>query len=324
MEISAMRGNLVEPAFKIGKFFERIEAAIEQPISMYEPITRDIKKRVFTELIYMAYEIQEFINANPFFEIYNHAKEYLDLIGNLIQEKKIEPRVNIRVSDGDTEKPVIARPIRIGFYPVAANPFHWAHLLCGLSAIAKFKLDKVIYVIAGDDPRKPGILPAEIRHRIGEETLKAFSPLLEYSPISLGTSLDGETSLFKTLHLNPHQRIDAFYIVGTDHYHRINPLTKTIDTIQKLEDNILNKVWDFNEEMHSVSAIFVERGTREHTIETFLNVEFIPSIQFAASSTMIRETLKYNSISKSLAIMPYTVYRNINKLNLYRSSEPHL
>ncbi len=318
MEISAMRGNFIEPALKTGRVSERIEAALEAPISLYESITRDIKKRVFTELIYMAYEIQEFINANPFFEIYNLTRRYLNIIGNLIQEKKIEPSVNIRVSDSDIEKPVIARPIRIGFYPVAANPFHWAHLICGLSAIAMFKLDKVIYVIAGDDPRKPGIISAEMRHRIGEETLKAFSPLFEYSPISLGTSLDGETSLFKTLHLNPHQRIDAFYIVGTDHYHRINPLTKTIDTIQKLEDNILNKVWDFNKEMHSVSAIFVERGARDHTIETFLNVEFIPSVPFGASSTMIRETIKYNSNGKSLAIMPYTVYRNINKLNLYR------
>jgi len=318
MEISAMRENLVEPALKIGRFFERSGAAIEAPISLYEPITRDIKKRVFTELIYMAYEIQEFINANPFFEIYNLTRRYLNIIGNLIQEKKIEPSVNIRVSDSDTEKPVMARPIRIGFYPVAANPFHWAHLICGLSAIARFKLDKVIYVIAGDDKRKPGILPAEIRHRIGEEILKAFSPLLEYSPISLGTSLDGEASLFKTLYLNPNQRIDAYYIVGTDHYHRVNPLTKTIDTIQKLEDNILNKVWDFNEEMNKVSAIFIERGAREDTIETFLNVEFIPLIPFEASSTMIREAIKYNSKGKSLAIMPYTVYRNINKLNLYR------
>lgn len=318
MEISAMREYFIEPALKTVTASEGSEAAIEAPISLYEPITRDIKKRVFTELIYMAYEIQEFINANPFFEIYNLTRRYLNIIGNLIQEKKIEPSVNIRVSDSDTEKPVMTRPIRIGFYPVAANPFHWAHLICGLSAIAKFKLDKVIYVIAGDDKRKHGILPAEIRHRIGEETLKAFSPLLKYSPISLGTSLDGEASLFKTLHLNPNQRIDASYIVGTDHYHRINPLTKTIDTIQKLEDNILNKVWDFNEEMHKVSAIFIERGTRRHTIDTFLNVEFIPSIPFEASSTMIRETIKYNSKGKSFAIMPYTVYRNISKLNLYR------
>lgn len=318
MEIGAMRGNFIEPALKTGTVSERSGNAIEASISLYEPITRGIKKRVFTELIYMAYEIQEFINANPFFEIYNLTRRYLNIIGNLIQEEKIEPIVDIRVSDSDTEKPVIARPIRIGFYPVAANPFHWAHLICGLSAIARFKLDKVIYVIAGDDPRKPNLVPAEIRHSIGEEALKAFSPLLEYSPVSLGTSLDGEASLFKTLHLNPNQRVDAFYIVGTDHYHRINPLTKRIDTIQKLEDNILNKVWDFNEEMHKVSAIFIERGTIDYTIETFLNVEFIPSIPFGASSTMIRETLKYNSNGKSLAIMPYTVYRNINKLNLYR------
>ena len=76
-------------------------------------------------------------------------------------------------------KPLIRRTLRLGIYPVAANPFHWAHLLIGLSALVRFRLDKIIYVIPGSDPRKPALAAAEIRHLIGEEVIKIFAPFFE-------------------------------------------------------------------------------------------------------------------------------------------------
>jgi hypothetical protein len=79
------------------------------------------------------------------------------------------------------------------------------------------------------------LIRADIRHRKAQNVLGLFTPLFAYSPIALDNSLDGEANVFRILQLNPRQRVDAFYIAGTDHYYRYNPETGKPDTIQKLE-----------------------------------------------------------------------------------------
>jgi phosphoribosyl 1,2-cyclic phosphodiesterase len=51
-----------------------------------------------------------------------------------------------------------------------------------------FALDKVIYVVAGSDSRKPHMTPAETRYDMARSLLKLFSPLFECSSIALGGS----------------------------------------------------------------------------------------------------------------------------------------
>ncbi len=145
-------------------------------------------------------------------------------------------------------------------------------MLAGLSALVRFRLDKVVYLISGSDPRKPSMISAEIRHFMGKEVLKMFAPLFGYSSSAMGSNDDGETNMFKMLALNPEQRIDAFYIVGADHYHRINPKTGGADTIQKIEEHLARNTGNFNDAFHSVSIIFIERGARSHSVETDLPV----------------------------------------------------
>ncbi len=140
-------------------------------------LTKLIRRRVKGELVKMASALNGSIYDQPFRVILDFAETSLLHIYNLWKNKEINPEMQIRTSIYDTPKKAVKKVYRIGFYPVAANPFHWAHLLIGLSAITEFKLDKVIFVIAGFDPSKPDLVPVAIRHAMGQEVLKIFDPL---------------------------------------------------------------------------------------------------------------------------------------------------
>ena len=80
----------------------------------------------------------------------------------------------MRASRTDPQSKITNKMSRAGVYAVTANPFHWAHLLIGLGAMAEFKLDKIVYILAGGDPRKLNIVSAEIRHSTGQKVLDIF------------------------------------------------------------------------------------------------------------------------------------------------------
>mgnify|MGYP001764967765 CR=1 FL=1 len=150
---------------------------------------------------------------------------------------EVDPRAEVRTTPGDPEVPAQPRELRVGVYPVAADPFQWAHLLIGLRAMAAFRLDKVVFVLAGDDPRKPNMTPADFRHPMGRAVLDSFAPLFAYSGLAVGTTYDGETNIFRMLALNRKQRMKAFYLVGGDHY-RLKDKNGNDDTLPKLEKRL--------------------------------------------------------------------------------------
>ena len=106
--------------------------------------------------------------------------------------------------------------------------------MAALSAMVAMKLDKVIFIIAGLDARKPSMLPEEARHRLSRSILEKFDPLFAYSPLALGTDLDGEANCWRLLALNSRRNIEIFYIAGADHLGRTTSRGEP-DTIQKLE-----------------------------------------------------------------------------------------
>ncbi len=69
-------------------------------------------------------------------------------IARLVTEGKIRPGARLRHSEDMEPVPCVERELRIGIFPTAANPLHWAHLLGGLAAMERLLLDKVIFVIA--------------------------------------------------------------------------------------------------------------------------------------------------------------------------------
>jgi nicotinic acid mononucleotide adenylyltransferase len=194
---------------------------------------------------------------------------------------------------------------------VAGDPLHWAHLLIGLQAIAQLKLDKVIFVMAGDDARKPNMTKAAIRHPLGRAVLDTFKPFFAFSDIAVGTDYDGETNIFRLLALNPDQEMEAFYLVGDDHY-KLKNASGGDDTIPKLEKNRLKPELGFDAKKHEVSVAFIEREGHTEAVPTDLDVQFLPQIEFEASSTAVRKQGRY-------ALMPYSAYDYVkrNKLGLY-------
>lgn len=77
-----------------------------------------------------------FVNAVDFAHLEQSAVASLTRIERLILEGKIELLAKLRNSVVSELLPQ-DRELRIGVFPTAANPFHWAHLLGGLIATQK-------------------------------------------------------------------------------------------------------------------------------------------------------------------------------------------
>jgi nicotinic acid mononucleotide adenylyltransferase len=244
----------------------------------------------------------------------------LSHIGQHIVEGRIMPGVSVQCSpDGAVPLP-IHREMRLGVFPTAADPIHWAHLLGGLFAMETFELDKIIYVIAGSDPRKPGMTPAATRHAMARPLLELFSPLFECSSIALGGSSTGEENLFRILGMNPCRRIHAYYIAGSDHYHRYHPATGNPDTLQKLEDGIARSANGFDGRFHRVSAVFLEREPGAKRIPSSLDVRWVRRLPVKTSSTGIRRAFLDRGQQQKLCSLPFAAYLSIFENRLYHAS----
>jgi nicotinic acid mononucleotide adenylyltransferase len=280
---------------------------------------RGIREKVFGELCLMAQQLGMRIADEPFATIYRTAAEHLFAIENLCCDGDIDPRAWVCASHDDEPCLPYPRSLRVGFYPIAANPLHWGHLLIGLRAMACLQLDKVVYVISGRDPRKPDMCCADQRYIMARDTLKLFGPLFACSSLARYSGCDGETNLFRFLKLNRQQPMDMFYIAGGDHYRRFYPGTEYPDTLVKLELHMDTRIFSYKPAMHAISAAFIERGAGAHEahVETCLAVHFFEALPFEASSTMIRAALAGTGPRSDLPLLPYASFTDIQALNLY-------
>lgn len=234
--------------------------------------------------------------------ISDESNDRLDEIDQLMASGHIDPRVSLRTSETDAPKPVVNRELRIGVYPVAGDPLQWGHLLIALRAISALQLDKIVFIPAGDDPRKPNMTPAAFRHPMARAVLERFAPFFDYSAIALGTNYDGETNLFRMLALNPAQKTKAFYLVGGDHY-QLKDKNGNPDTLPKLEAHSKDPAMNRHPDKHTVEAVFTEREGSEGDVPTSLGVYFMPKIPFETSSTLVRQGRH--------ALMPYAAYEYV-------------
>lgn len=283
---------------------------------------RGLRERVHSELIRMGRQLGMQLSDDPFADIYRTAAEHLFEIENLCCDGDIDPRAWIRTCDDEQPCLPYPRRLRVGFYPIAANPLHWGHVLIGLRAMAKLELDKVVYVISGRDSRKPDMCSADLRFRLSDDMLKLFGPLFACSSLARHSGYDGETNLFRFLKLNRQQPLDMFYIAGGDHCRRFYPGTEHPDTLVKLEQHTAARLFSHMPGLHHVNAAFIQRQAHDAAAETSLDVHFLETLPFAASSTMIRAALNGTGPGSDLAILPYSTYVDIRAMNLYGST-PH-
>jgi nicotinic acid mononucleotide adenylyltransferase len=288
------------------------------PEAHAEALITPVSRNVLGEIAAMKGALGRFASSADFATLEQNVVAALTRIEQLIIEGKIEPLARIRHSVESGHLSPVARELRIGIFPTAANPFHWAHLLGGLVAMERFLLDKVIFVIAGRDFRKPEMAAEEARHSMARKILGLFQPFFEYSSIARGTSTAGEDNLFRILGMNPAQPIHAFYIAGGDHYHRFHPVTGSPDTIQKLEEGVSARLSGRDSHWHRVSAVFLHREDAEREVATFLDVHSVGRLPVQTSSTEIRAANEDRHRWQKLYTLPYAALRSICGSSLYR------
>lgn len=233
----------------------------------------------------------------------------LDRLGDLISEGVIAP-------DGPRTR---RRPFRLGIFPIAANPLHWMHVLGGLGAMERFRLDRVVYIVAGGDPRKPMLAAEHIRHGIAADVLALFEPLLGYSAIARRASRPGEENVFRLIGSLGGGAIHAFYIAGSDHYHRFAPLTGLPDTIERLETGVRERLWGFDPGRQELSVVFLDRGNRGERVESFLEVGWVDDLPLKTSSTSIRDALCGAGPLCDLSSLPFSAYCAICAREAYQA-----
>jgi hypothetical protein len=261
--------------------FARLDAAF--PLPAGSP-TAAVRARVRAQLMSAARELEE-----PETEILEtvavESDRALARIQARLDSHEIDPTRTIRLSESDPETAATDHA-HIAVYPVAADPFQWGHLLIALRAVGDLGVDKVVFVLAGDDPRKPTMTPVAVRHPMGRDVLAAFEPFFAYSSIAVGTTLDGETNIFRILALNPGRRVDAWYMVGDDHYRLVDKKGNP-DTLPKLERNYASAM-GHSPTLHALKVAFIKRENPDGEVPTTLDVRFLEHVGFEASSTQVR------------------------------------
>ena len=288
-----------------------------------EALVSPLGANIDRELLLMKNVLGQEADERDFQAIREQVCPCLESLKEMLLEEQIQPWRQVRLSphEPEPEQPrTNERILRLGFFPTAANPLHWMHLMGGLLAMSHFQLDKVIYVIAGSDCRKTNLLPATIRHMMVARVLRAFSPFFVCTPITVESSLPGEVNVFRLLQLNSGLKIEAFYIAGTDHCRRFDPVTGEPDTLQRLEDGIRSKLYGFDERRRSLSVIFLDRGGPARPADTFLKVQMIDRLPLHMSSTRIRDALSGRGPSRALAGIPFTTFTTIRALRLYEET----
>jgi hypothetical protein len=315
---SASEPNLIVPfapagnhelnaAERLYDLFNRLDARF--PLPATSP-TAQVRIRVRAQLLSAAKQYTE-PQASLLETVAVESDRALKRIQERLDAGEIHPERAIRLSESDPE---IAQDshARVGVYPVAADPFQWGHLLIALRAVGDLGVDKIIFVLAGDDPRKPTMTPVMERHPMGLEVLNAFAPFFAYSPIAVGTTLDGETNIFRILALNPERRVDAWYMVGDDHYRLVDKKGNP-DTLPKLEKNF-SLAMGHSPTLHALKVAFIKREHPEEEVPTTLEVRFLDHVGFDASSTMVR--------GGQHSLMPFAAYDYARRAGLYGVTPP--
>ena len=261
--------------------FAQLDAAY--PLPAVSP-TSAVRAKIRAQLLSAARELQE-PEGELLKAVALESDRALARIQLRLDAHEIDPSLSVRLSGADPEI-ASATHVRIAVYPVAADPFQWGHLLIALRAVGDLGVDKIVFVLAGDDPRKPTMTPVERRHPMGRDVLAVFEPFFAYSPIAVGTTLDGETNIFRILALNSERRVDAWYMVGDDHYRLVDKKGNP-DTLPKLERNYAAAM-GHSPTLHALKVAFIKRKHPAEEVPTTLEVRFLDHVGFDASSTQVR------------------------------------
>jgi len=190
--------------------------SLPQESDWLDPVTGDILLQVMTELATMMSILGRASAGRRITEIQARARTLLHDVARGIATQQINPWSRIRLSPEEPPLSPSASSVRVGVFPLSANPIHWGHLLSALSAMTAARLDKIVFVISSDSSPAAEVYPEELRRGAAAEAIALFQPLFTLVPASAGKTLNGPASLFRLLGLNGQQMVEAFYLAAWD------------------------------------------------------------------------------------------------------------
>jgi len=280
----------------------------ESIIDFQEKI-HEIRYQLYEELRNMGNVIGLCVSEYPLKNIYTEIESRLNEILRLYRRRRIDPCPGVICSSLDKHRNGEHRKMRIGIFPVDADPIHWGHLLIGLSAMAKLALDQVVYIVSGAKDHKPDMVQPVVRHAMARSVLKMFDPLLRFSDVGLGYAFDDMTNFFRFLNLNQKQKIEAVYISGLDH---------TAEDVESGNTDIGSRCRrNSGMENHTLSTAIIPRQSQPFDVNQCGNFAILPEVPFEVSSTLIRLALQGREDDTLLSYLPYTAYVDIRAFGLY-------
>ncbi len=276
------------------------------PFPCREPVILGMKLAAGAELACMSRSLHDSACSRQIGKIRRYLDALLDEAKILIDAGIIDPSRGLRLRNEDEEGSPEDRRLRLGIFPVKADPIHWGHILSGLSAIIFQGLDRVVYLFTADEARR---LPPALRLNSGMGAVEAFSPLLSFSPDPITECGEGDPGVFKLLDLNPFTPIEAFYIAGCRHLRQRN-------LIENLENAAALRFCDTSPDggqYHSLSFLFIEPEDAPACPSTFLPRRSMPVALPEASSGDILDALAGGRDTFPLSMLPYTVFTQIQK-----------
>ncbi len=286
---------------------------VETGSGWLDPVTGDVLMQVMTELANMTSVLARAPARRRIGEIQGLARALLHQVAQLILAREVDPWIRLRMTPDEPPVSPSADAVRIGVFPLSANPIHWGHLLSGLSVMVKARLDKVVYVISHDPSPAGELYPEELRRGAAAEAIALFQPLFTLIPGQSGKSVSGPASFFRLLGLNGQQMAEAYYISGYE-----SGTSLSIDGVMEALRTEGGKVAaGHSERLHPVSLIRINAATGEGASAGNQRLMVVPSPLPWVSTAALRAALSSSLHRDELAALPACAFRHLRVLSCF-------
>jgi len=286
---------------------------VEPGSGWLDPVTGDVLMQVMTELASMMSLLGRAPAGKRISEIQVHVRALLHQVARLVTAQEINPWIRLRMTP--EEPPVLpsAQALRVGVFPLSANPIHWGHLLSGLSVMARARLDKIVYVIAQDASPSAELYPDELRRGAAADAISLFQPLFTLVPASAGKSMNGPASFFRLLGLNNQQMIEAYYISA----YEPGGSASLREIMDALWGHGNGHPQSYNENLHPVSLIRVDGILEERPSLRNPRVWMVPQPLPEISTNAVRAALVSALHRDELSALPACAFRHLRMLSAF-------
>jgi hypothetical protein len=247
-----------------------------------------------------------------------------DLVERGVREARIIPGARIRLSAAGAPPRLTRTAVRLGVYPVSADPLHWGHIIDGLSAVARLDLDAVVYVVLDQAADRPTLFSRDLRHEMARRLLERFAPLLVYSPASAGLRHDGPRSLFDLLRLNSRQMIEVCYLAVMDPRSPLRAEAAYRRIMEEMRRLIRDPSAGYSAQRTPLTMGFLGE-LMDPPPATAPPAVFLPTPFLSVSAAEVVAAMSGSGRPECFARLPYTVYRYIlrQRQGLPSAAEAH-